>query len=366
MGFFGGLKSFAGATVNTLSNGSELLLHAAIQMERGSKVILLETEIEHFEKLLELPYGRDLTRAQRVELQQNIIDRCRQVIDIQGEKKAAAELSKLRSLEMTIRQEGIEHSLAQINQLQALRKTQTFELPIDEITHLNRLKSSCEQHVVLLKADSARAHDLAQTRALITQVQDRITALQPLRSSVEEIFYSSGAKAGVIRRYDGYRQGLSEFWYEDGQPRLTVEYAQDQAEGAVCVYAPSGVQVASGKVSKSQGTAEWTLQLAPEKTFLAMNQSKATGELRFWLWNGAYAGWAPMHGGHFRLAGFFTRLVFKPVVWRATWQLRKPGHARDELERMKNYVAIWGGVQDEIFNGKGATRLDLSLQGSRA
>lgn len=59
MGFFGGLKSFAGATVNTLSNGSELLLHAAIQMERGSKVIL-SIKAQDMEKLQTLRYEQGI------------------------------------------------------------------------------------------------------------------------------------------------------------------------------------------------------------------------------------------------------------------------------------------------------------------
>jgi hypothetical protein len=319
-----------------------------------------------FKRLMESPLGAGLTRAQQAEHQQSIMDRCNKVVAILGERHASAEISRLQSVKTEIRAQSIEDSLARIDELYVLSKACGFKRPVDEIQHLQSLMSSCETHIELLKADSGPADDVKKMQVLITEAHARIDVLQPSRTSIEEIPYSYGAKAALIRLYDGYRQGKSEFWYEDGTPRLTAEYAQDMAEGEVYVYAPSGAQVASGVLQKVRGYAEWTLQLAPEKVFMTMSLNKDKGELNVWLWNGVYVGRAPMRAKRFQRLGFCIRLLFKPRVWTSFWQVRKLGPARDELDRMKSCMAIWTAAQKEVLGDLNVTRSSLILQTSAA
>jgi hypothetical protein len=79
-----------------------------------------------------------------------------------------------------------------------------------------------------------------------------------------------------------------------------------------------------------------------------------------------YVGLSPMRAKRFRRVGFFIRLLFKPRVWLSFWQARKPGPARDELERMKSYMAIWAAAQEQVLKDSDAAGCGLGLHGGGA
>lgn len=318
MAFFSNLKKITSSAMSVASDGMKLLNEAAEALERGTHILSLQTSAKYLEI--------DISPEKRIKFTpQELQDKEEELLSTYDDLISCVDLaekeqweSKKQALFSEQKKRGIEERVDQISVLQNRISQSTNSLPFEIILKIKRLISKIDDLIRFIGSET-ESPLVNELRAIKSESLSEIQVLETKRSTVEVENFPSGTLKSRIHKRDGQKNGSSEFWYENGQKCLELNFSSDQLTAEAWKWTEEGDLILKANYGHSGN--ELNLELFSQdgvKIFLLNLDKQKNGWAQSWLSNEIYVGQIYFRAGKISVVQKIT-LIVKTLLNLAFW-----------------------------------------------
>ncbi|MCF6751132.1 hypothetical protein L3X16_00460 [Pseudomonas stutzeri] len=336
MSFFGDLKTIVVASGKAVGNSVEVLASLTGELERKSAIMRWRARIKLIETKMQYPEADAVNEVKGTK--QELLQACNEILALCGPNEEQDIRAKKRVLLLEAEQAELDAVLAEIESLEEKCAVWSFDLPIDEIRS-KELLVNCYNRLIELSGKDVCA-DLESKKC---QLGQQIELLQTKRRTKLCEYYPSGIKKSEVSQFDGKKDGLSEFWYENSVLKAQVNYISDVLNGVCKNWYPDGTLQAEYSYSAGNLSGTSSMFMSNGVEVFRLTSSGLSRRLLVTLWNGVKLG--EFKSGKDILLNKIAlglRLFFNFKFIRSIYRAREAG---PEHQLFKEYMELF-----DLFN----------------
>ena len=222
MGFWSKTSKVLSSSGRAISNGMDLLVEGAAELERISDKFLLETTIKTLELKRER-LGEEWFSPENSENHEKLLDSYHQCLQTNSPHHSSDAQAKLDKLYADQRSLEISENLKSVKSLTSRLESSQFRLAIDAINARRALISKLDELIKLHSSDlRSPISDQAKSKKL--RLKKEIADLEPARRTTHITFHDSGLPKSSAVRFDGKLHETYETWHENGSIKWRIPF----------------------------------------------------------------------------------------------------------------------------------------------
>lgn len=349
MSFFGNIKKITVSTAKAINNGVEVLDGLAEEAEKSSHLLLIKKQASTLEKEINLLASNSASIKETNEKRQALSKTYDEIIEKTLGPERDEYTRKSKTLKSDIELSIIKQIGQSIKHKERELSSHEFNLAITAIRRLQDIKTDLEH---LIRIAESKEHEPYHKNAVekLETVSSRIDELQEQRHEETINTYPSENKKSVIRKYDGEKHGLCEFWYENGKKEKEISFSNGKATGSSKYWRDDGtilsevlIQPNDGHITQS-GFSSCGLKITES---LIKNKN---GFIKFWLWDGSFVCRADIKNKKVRTLPALAKAAMRKNVWTNLYKARKKGVHQDYLNDMEETIKACNRFLNELLD----------------
>ncbi len=345
MAFFGDLKTIVVASVKAVGHSVEALASFTEELERKSRILKWRSHIKLIEAKMKHPTADVAPEVKGTK--EELLQACNEILALCGPNEEQDIRAKKRALLLEAEQAERNAVLGEITSLEKKYAVWNFALPIDEIRAKERLVE-CYSRLISLSGKDVDA-DIPVKKE---QLKQQIAFLQTKRRTKLIEHYPSGIKKSEVNLFDGKKDGLSQFWYENSVLKAQGNYKLDFLNGICKKWYSDGNLQAESHYSAGVLSESASLFMPNGVEVFKLTISGKAGLMSIRLWNGVKVGTFRTNKGiGLNKIALGLSLLFNFKVLRSIYRAREAGPDHQLAKEYLELFDLFNKSEEHIFWG---------------